>query len=262
MPFWGSEKLRNKQGELVTPSNADLVTQGSIELRMGKEAFVTGRGGERIVLKNDGDDFVIPPGQFGQLLTLERVRVPKDALAFISIKFRHKLRGLVNVSGFHVDPGYDGWLVLSVYNAGAKNIRLSKGERTFLIWYADLDVPMTDADAYTGTRGQSERIPDDYIMQIDGDIASPGSLKTGLTELDNKVKHDIEKLRSEITLNRTLIGILTALLIGAFLVPTVRSLFDGQQPSGQQESEAAKSESATKSEEPPQDSLDATTDGS
>ena len=50
--------------------------------------------------------FTIPPGQFAFLLTEEVVSVPPDALAFISIRAKTKFRGLVNVSGFHVDPGY------------------------------------------------------------------------------------------------------------------------------------------------------------
>ncbi len=216
MPFWGSEKLRNKLDDLVTPSNPASVTQGSIELRMGREAFVTGRGGERIVLENDGEDFVIPPGQFGQLLTLERVNVPLEAIAFISIKFRHKLRGLVNVSGFHVDPGYNGWLVLSVYNAGAENIRLSKGQATFLIWYADLDSPMAEGDKYLGGRGQSERIPDEYIMQIDGDIASPGSLQKQMQGIEEKVRN-----------NRFILGLIVVIVVGSFLVPALRAWTDG-----------------------------------
>lgn len=209
MPFWGSEKLRAELGQLVSPYKAELVTQGSIELRMGREAFVTGGEGKRVVLEKDGEDFVIPPGQFGQLLTLERVHVPTTAIAFISIKFKHKLRGLVNVSGFHVDPGYDGWLVLSVYNAGASNIRLSRGDATFLIWYADLDKPMSDGDKYKGGRGQKERIPDEYIMEIDGDIASPGSLKSEIDGLETKISH-----------NRLLL----LLLLAALLIPAVRGL--------------------------------------
>lgn len=217
MPFWGSETLRSRVSELVTPSDAQMVTQSSIELRMGREAFVTGRDGERIELDNDGKDFVIPPGQFAQLLTLERVRVPLECIAFISIKFRHKLRGLVNVSGFHVDPGYNGWLILSVYNAGSKQIRLSRGEATFLIWYAELDKPIPEKEKYYGGRGQQERIPDEYIMEIDGDIASPGSLE-----------RKIRKLQSKTTHNRFLMGVLIAIVVAAVLAPEIRAFRAGQ----------------------------------
>ena len=51
---------------------------------------------------------MIPPGQFAFLLTAETVTMPDNAIAFISIKARLKFNGLINISGFHVDPGYRG----------------------------------------------------------------------------------------------------------------------------------------------------------
>jgi len=71
-----------------------------------------------------GEQFVIPPGQFAYLLTEEVVRIPSSAMGFISLKFGVKGPGLINVSGFHVDPGYWGRLVFSVYNAGPSEARL------------------------------------------------------------------------------------------------------------------------------------------
>jgi dCTP deaminase len=47
--------------------------------------------------------------------------------------------GLINVSGFHVDPGFYGKLIYAVYNAGPSEIHLSRGTEMFLIWFADLD---------------------------------------------------------------------------------------------------------------------------
>ena len=86
-----------------------------------------------------GEAFTIPPGQFAFLLTEEVVSVPADALAFISIRAKTKFRGLVDVSGFHVDPGYCGQLTFAVFNAGPVPIHLKRGQPIFLIWYASLD---------------------------------------------------------------------------------------------------------------------------
>jgi dCTP deaminase len=55
------------------------------------------------------------------------------------MKTEMKFRGLVNVSGFHVDPGFKGPLKFAVYNAGPKPIVIKQGDDCFLIWYADLD---------------------------------------------------------------------------------------------------------------------------
>jgi dCTP deaminase len=90
---------------------------------------------------NEGRSLSIPPGQFAFLLTEEVVEVPTSAIAFISMKTDMKFRGLVNVSGFHVDPGFKGPLKFAVFNAGSSPIVIKRGDDCFLIWYAELDNP-------------------------------------------------------------------------------------------------------------------------
>lgn len=52
-----------------------------------------------------GQDVSIEPGEFALMLTDELIHVPEDLVGFISVRFGYKRRGLVNISGFHVDPG-------------------------------------------------------------------------------------------------------------------------------------------------------------
>jgi len=61
-----------------------------------------------------GKQIAIPPGQLALLITEEEVAIPTNRIGFISIKFTAKMRGLINVSGFHVDPGFKGKLKFSV----------------------------------------------------------------------------------------------------------------------------------------------------
>lgn len=131
MSFWSSEKLirennyrkQHSQKELIYPFEDEFVQHGAYELSLGSEAFITSKGkGTKQKIDSRKQQIVIPPGQFGLLLTKETVAIPNNAIAFISMKFSIKQRGLVNVSGFHVDPGFAGRLKFAVYNAGSKNI--------------------------------------------------------------------------------------------------------------------------------------------
>lgn len=189
--FWSPATLRNRLPHLVSPSSEHRIKQGAIELRMGREAFVTGGGG-RIALPEKTGDVVIPPGQFALLLTEERITIPADAIGLISIKFGLKARGLVNVSGFHVDPGFCGWLTFSVYNAGPREVTISRGKEAFMIWYASWDSQLAATELYSASnntgRGQQEKLDDDLIMNLQGEIASPGALRA-----------DIDKLRTDFT---------------------------------------------------------------
>jgi dCTP deaminase len=120
MPFWSSQtiKARGANIGLVKPFDARHVHQGAYELAMGPQGAISSDGHNRITKLEPRQSFCVPRGQFGLLLTEETVSIPSNVVAFISLKTSVKSLGLVNVSGFHVDPGYDCRLKFWVYNAG------------------------------------------------------------------------------------------------------------------------------------------------
>jgi dCTP deaminase len=187
MSFWSSEKLLAEQAHepLVEPFRPQRVKQGAYELTLGPEYFITadehGQKQHRKLTLADHDHMVIPPGQFALLLTEEIVTIPKGAIGFISIKASLKFQGLVNVSGFHVDPGFSGRLKFAVYNAGSQEITLAKGQELFPLWFSDLDRPTVDF--YRGVhQGQNEITAKD-VMDIAGVISSPAQLKREIDQL-------------------------------------------------------------------------------
>lgn len=184
--FWSTETLQSRceAGLLIKPFRRDRIENCAYELRMGPQALLTG---EDEILHNldDGAEFRIPPGQFAQLLTEEEVRIPSDALGLISMKSKVKALGLVNVSGFHVDPGFRGRLRFSVYNAGPAPVRISRGAPTFLIWYASLD--LATRDVYRGHGGRPT-FDDRETMGMQGNVASPQALDERVGELEKKIR--------------------------------------------------------------------------
>lgn len=183
--FWSSETLRARLPELIKPFQTQRVRHAAYELALGGEAFVTGEKGRQLI-SNDGE-VVIPPGQFAVLITDEEIVVPADAIAFISMKSANKFRGLINVSGFHVDPGWSGKLIFSVFNAGVQELHLSKGVPIFMIWFASLDTN-TD-DLYHGAHQGQERIPDSIITNIAAKHPSPSALQQEINELRKDINH-------------------------------------------------------------------------
>lgn len=228
MSFWNSEKLIRTQNfrSLVDPFHPERVKHGAYELAMGSEAFLTSEPTGAKQELSDKGQLVIPPGQFGLLLTEETVAIPDDAIAFISIKFSIKQRGLVNVSGFHVDPGFKGQLKFAVYNAGSRNIVLTRGERVFIIWFCDLSA--STRDGYDGQHAMQHGISSEDVMQIQGEVASPAALKKQIDELrndhdrrfsalDDKMEQRLSAIEDKITSRTTIVAaLLTALLVGVF----------------------------------------------
>lgn len=187
MPFWSSEVLSKRipKEMLIAPYSEKRIKHAGYELALGEEAYVTSTGGK--VSLRRGEHVTIPPGQFALLHSEEIVNMPADAIAFISIKARIKLKGLVNISGFHVDPGYSGKLVFSVHNAGSRAVRITCGDPAFLIWFGDLT--HATADTYNGAHKNQQGISSDAVMEIDGEIASPAHLADRLKKLESRIHY-------------------------------------------------------------------------
>lgn len=183
MAFWNHDTLLEKlsPGEIVEPFSEANVKSCAYELCMGPEAFVTSHEDRTKQTLDEGESFRIPPGQMALLLTEEVVAIPTDTIAFISMRFGKKSKGLINVSGFHVDPGFPGRLKFSVYNAGSQAIVLARGERVFQIFFCSLT---GDSEPYDGAHANQLAITPEEETALQGEIASPGELLERVNTLD------------------------------------------------------------------------------
>ncbi|WP_349971932.1 hypothetical protein [Pseudomonas caspiana] len=192
--FWSGNKLTAELRNLIeTPSGfADpkSVDCAAISLTVGDEVYITPNGEKDPNVKQNLTDknpqFVIPTGQFALLLTAETVKVPATALALISFKAKYKFKGLINVSGFHVDPGWKGKLTFSVYNAGPTSIVLEKGAPFALIWYADLDNSASKEYA-KNIDNPPTHLDHEKISNMMGEVYSPFKLKKEIDELKKEL---------------------------------------------------------------------------
>jgi dCTP deaminase len=209
MAFWNTDKLKQQCQEhaLITPYRQERAKRCAYELGVGPEAYITSNQGETTHLPVNSK-VTIPPGQFGLLITRETVYVPPSAIAFISMRARIKFQGLVNVSGFHVDPGFRGQLKFAVYNAGSKDIVLDQDEQVFMIWYADLDAP--SPDPYPPVQVTPSVITSADVSKLKGEVASPAELK----KQSDEIKHDYDKRIHSLELRQTILqGLVIALIL-------------------------------------------------
>jgi dCTP deaminase len=214
--FWSGETLGERLKTLIDPFVPGRVDCAAYTLAIGPEVYVspndqTADPTTVTVRKlSDGDAFTIPPGQFAFLLTEEVVSVPADALAFISIRAKTKFRGLVNVSGFHVDPGYRGQLTFAVFNAGPVPIHLKRGQAIFLIWYASLDCETALKKDGPVRRG----IDAELVTAVAGELQSFASLSKKIKDVDKSLADRIHTIEREQTYYRVIGAIALAVLVG------------------------------------------------
>jgi len=213
--FWSGETLFERLPSLIKPFSKDLIDCAAYTLKIGHEVYVspTDQSSDprtaTVRQLTDGEGFTIPPGQLAFLLTEEIVTIPPDALAFISMKGKIKFRGLVNVSGFHVDPGFKGRLIFSVFNAGPITIHLRQGQPTFLIWFASLD--RTSASIKNGP--VQERIDPEFLSNVSGELQSFASLLSKIKDVEKSQGERIHSIEREQTYYRVIGAIALALVI-------------------------------------------------
>ena len=216
--FWTAEMLLERQNAndtgLIKPFDPQQLERISYRLSVGEEIFISPTSEHDIQTKQilkDRSSRVIPPGQFALLTTQEEVIVPDDAIAFIFLRSKAtKFKGLVNVSGFYVEPGYRGVLIFTVFNAGPAPIHVAMGDRWFEIFYASLGRP------------SRKRRDKDYFHDLPTELITPLSHAfLSLPGLDAKIDNQtaefekrLQSMEREQAISRWALGLAVSLLIG------------------------------------------------
>lgn len=186
-------------GEAFEPS---LLNQASYDLRLGEEYFLVGTESPQQL--TEGEPYLcLPPGQFALLTTYENVDVPESLIGFISVRTQFKLQGLVNISGFHVDPTFKGTLQFAVQNLSSNDIRLKFKEPTFTIFFAEL----SDGDIGKHRNPDRNGISLKHVQMFGGNSVTVANLHK-----------EVDRLRMLITIYggiaaAAVVGILIKLLI-------------------------------------------------
>lgn len=130
---------------LLLEGHEDRNIQGAgVDLRIGG-LFCPASGASLGVEKRElpemheieGASYELGPGSYSLCLTMERVRMPQDLVAFIyprSTLFRCG----VGLRTAVVDPGYEGPLTIGIKNEGAHPFTLERGARIAQIVFAEV----------------------------------------------------------------------------------------------------------------------------
>lgn len=219
MTFWSGETIRQRLSTLIKPFDDKCIEGASYAMKVGAEYYISptevdsDRSTRTVKTLGTGDAFAIPAGRFALVLTEEIVTLPINALGLFSIRSRVKWKGLVNVSGFHIDPGFSGRLTIAVYNAGPTPIHLRRGDPVFLVWFADLDALASAKDA-KDTKGLRNQISTDVLNQAPGEGESLQGLSAKISAVEQN------QTRLMVTAS-TLLALLGSVLI-AYLISSLK----------------------------------------
>lgn len=245
MAFWSSQRLEANLARLTDDPDPTMIDCNALTLRVGPEYYVTpglehpSPGSHTKQSLDIGQGMTIPPGQFAFLLTEEKITIPPEVMGFISVKATYKLKGLVNVSGFHVDPGWSGRLIFTVFNAGPSTIHLERRLPVFLLWIANLDRPSEKRKGSPGHEGIPPAIIGNITGVVDSIYALERRVEKNIADTSEKQNIDIKRISEKQEDFRTaiaeikerqykiLVGFaITAVVAGAIIGASVKMLGD------------------------------------
>ena len=162
------ETARGRQGEAIMIQPLDdtqLLLNApksnlTYDLRVGNEYKDHRYAGKADVGK---EGIKLPPNSAVIIQTLEHVHVPKFRFGYIVPRVSLLQKGISNTSS-KVDPGYDGKLLVTVFNLGSKTETLNKEERFCTIAFHTI----------------MEDYPEDIRLYDEGEKTLPGATYTDL----------------------------------------------------------------------------------
>ncbi|WP_152040499.1 dCTP deaminase [Salinigranum salinum] len=153
---------RLRDGDLVVEplDDVDLQVQpASIDVRLGREFLEFQRANIPCIHPNseaevdeyvsetvvdDGNEFILHPGDFVLGTTRERVEVPPDLVAQVEGRSSlGRLAVVVHATAGFIDPGFRGKITLELSNLGTAPVALTPGMRISQLVFTELKSPST-----------------------------------------------------------------------------------------------------------------------
>jgi dCTP deaminase len=149
-------------GDLVVEPLDDIdlqVQPASIDVRLGREFLEFQRANIPCIHPNseaevdeyvsqtivdDGNEFILHPGDFVLGTTRERVEVPPDLVAQVEGRSSlGRLAVVVHATAGFIDPGFRGKITLELSNLGTAPVALTPGMRISQLVFTELKTPST-----------------------------------------------------------------------------------------------------------------------
>ena len=164
-----SEIREGIESGIISMENFDeeCLQPASYDMRVGDRALLGGSTVETPVAEKGG--LVLEAGQFGLLTTFEKLRLAGDVAGHIAIKSYYARKGLVGLSGLQLDPGFNGVLVVGVYNAATRRLTLDHKAQFCTVEFHKLSRAVAKPFVMGDEQrlGMLPRVDEDYLRTVE-----------------------------------------------------------------------------------------------
>jgi dCTP deaminase len=183
-------RRRLTDGDLVVEPLADPELQiqpASIDLRLGREFLEFQRTNIPCIHPNseqevdeyvektyveEGEEFILHPGDFVLGTTKERIEVPADLLGTVQGRSSlGRLAIVIHATAGIIDPGYRGQITLELSNLGTAPVSLSPDMRISQVLFTELKTPADSPyGSERGSKYQDQTGPQASRIQSDDEF--------------------------------------------------------------------------------------------
>ena len=146
-----------RDGRLVIqPFDDDMVQPASYDLRLGPKILASPLGpdelGREIELNEQMPTYAIQTGQMVAVMSKERIVLPLDICSnSFGIRSVFVRKGLNCFGGPHLDPGWRGYLIVTLQNIGPDPITIEFNQPLFTVTFDRLEEPVEPGQGYEGS---------------------------------------------------------------------------------------------------------------
>lgn len=156
------ESAVRKKSLRIKPFHRNGLQPASYDLHLHWNLLVSpsrhDKGRQIDLRRQPGKKYSAQPGRFIGALSEEYLIMPLTLSARFGLRSEFTRHGLVAFGGIQIDPGFEGRLAISLFNAGPEPIDLELGRSMFTIEFNTLDEPVESG--YSGEfQGQDDFPP-------------------------------------------------------------------------------------------------------
>jgi dCTP deaminase len=144
----------------------------SYDMRFGSRLLVSSNDTE--IDLSQKTSATLKPGEFALVTTYENLHLAHDIAGHIGVKSYYTRKGIVVLSGLQIDPGFEGVLVIGMYNASPRSLTLEYLAPFCTVEFHQLAKPAEKpfVAGWEQKEGRIPRVDKDYLRTLETESLS------------------------------------------------------------------------------------------
>jgi dCTP deaminase len=184
----------------------------SYDMRFGSRLLVSSNDTE--IDLSQKISATLKPGEFGLVTTHENLYLAHDIAGHIGVKSYYTRKGIVVLSGLQIDPGFEGVLVIGMYNASPRSLTLEYLAPFCTVEFHQLAKPVEKpfVAGWEQKEGKIPRVDKDYLRTLEtGSLSEMAQSIRQLTENVASLSQSVKTMQWVMGIGFSFIGLVVVL---------------------------------------------------